>query len=52
MGSAATPKPSPTSNSGSAGSSGSLDVEGCGKPSKHCACTVELIVSRIKIDMR
>jgi hypothetical protein len=52
MGAAATSKPSPTSNSGSAGSNAPLDVEGCGKPSKHCACTVELIVSRIKIDRR
>jgi hypothetical protein len=52
MWAAVTPKPSPTSNSGSAENSAPLDVEGGDKTSKHCAYTVQLIVSRIKIDNR
>jgi hypothetical protein len=50
MDAAVSSKPSPTSNSGSAENSAPPDVEGCGKPSKHCASTAQLIVSRIKID--
>jgi hypothetical protein len=52
MDAAATSKPSRTSNSDSAENNAPLDVEGCGKPSKFYARTVQLIVRRIKIDNR